>query len=273
MTDRPDLSTLTIAITGGARGIGLATADRLARAGARVVIADRDLEVAEKAAADLGVEVRRLDVGDPDSWRSFAADVGQVDVLVNNAGIMPVGEVVDEPDAVTRAILDVNLLGVITGTKTFAPQMIQRGAGHIVNLASGVGRVAVPGGATYAASKFGVVGFTEATRAELAPHGVDVSMVLPTVVQTELAAGVSQARFVKPVTAEDVAEVIEAVIRKPAAETWVPRWTQGMVRTTQLLPRRVQEGISRVFHADAILQGADHTARAAYEERVRRCGG
>jgi short-subunit dehydrogenase len=264
-----DLSTLTVAITGGARGIGLATAARLSRAGAKVVVGDRDHEAAEKAAADLGVEVLPLDVADPDSWRGFGASAGPLDVLVNNAGIMPVGEIVDEPDAVTRAILDVNLLGVITGTKTVAPAMIARRRGHIVNVASGVGRVAVPGGATYAASKFGVVGFTEATRAELAPYGVDVSMVLPTVVQTELAAGVSQARFVKPVSAEDVAAAIEGVIRHPRAETWVPRWTQGMVRTTQLLPRRVQETIAKVFHADAILTTADSAARASYERRVR----
>ena len=269
MAARVDLSTLSVAITGGARGIGLTTARRLSRAGARVVIGDRDLEAAQKSAAELGVEVLPLDVADPASWRSFATAAGPLDVLVNNAGIMPVGEVIKEPDEVTRAILSVNLLGVITGTKTIAPGMIERGRGHIVNVASGVGRVAVPGGATYAASKFGVVGFTEATRAELAPHGVEVSMVLPTVVQTELAAGVSQARFVKPVTAEDVAAAIEAVIRNPRPETWVPRWTQGMVRTTQLLPRRVQEAISRAFHADAILTSADSAARADYERRVR----
>jgi short-subunit dehydrogenase len=271
MATRPDLSTLTIAITGGARGIGLATATRLARTGAKVVIGDRDVETAQEnaqqAAADL--KVLPLDVGDPASWRSFAASAGPIDVLVNNAGIMPVGAVVEEPDDVTRAILEVNLLGVISGTKTVAPKMIERGRGHVVNVASGLGRVAVPGGATYAASKFGVVGFSDATRAELAPHGVDVSMVLPTVVRTELAAGVSQARFVKPVSAEDVAAAIEAVIRRPRPETWVPRWTQGMVRTTQLLPRRVQEAMSRVFHADAILTGADAAARADYERRVR----
>jgi NAD(P)-dependent dehydrogenase (short-subunit alcohol dehydrogenase family) len=99
------------------------------------VIGDRDVTAAEKAAAELEVEVLPLDVSDPSSWRSFAAAAGSLDVLVNNAGIMPVGPVVEEPDEVTRAILDVNLLGVIIGTKTFAPGMIEQGRGHIVNVA------------------------------------------------------------------------------------------------------------------------------------------
>jgi hypothetical protein len=72
------------------------------------------------------------------------------------------------------------------------------------------------------------------------------------------------------VSAADVAEVIEATIRHPRPELWAPRWTQGMVRATQLLPRAVQEGIGRIFKADQILTAADPAARAAYEERVRR---
>jgi NAD(P)-dependent dehydrogenase (short-subunit alcohol dehydrogenase family) len=136
MSARTELTGLRIAVTGGARGIGLATATRLSRAGARIAIGDRDVGAAEKAAADLDVEVLPLDVADPASWRTFASTVGPVDVLVNNAGIMPVGPAVEEPDAVTRAVLEVNLLGVITGTKTVAPAMIARGHGHIVNVAS-----------------------------------------------------------------------------------------------------------------------------------------
>jgi NAD(P)-dependent dehydrogenase (short-subunit alcohol dehydrogenase family) len=267
-----DLSTLTIAVTGGARGIGEATAERLSRAGARVVIGDRDHALAEVVAERLGERVRaaRLDVADPDSWRAFLETAGPLDVLVNNAGIMPIGSILKEPDEVTRTILDVNVCGVINGTKAVAPGMIERGGGQIVNVASAVGRVAAAGGATYSASKFAVVGFSEATRAELRPHGIEVSLVLPTVVRTELAAGIPQARFVREVSAADVAEVIEATIRHPRPELWAPRWTQGMVRATQLLPRAVQEGIGRIFKADQILTAADPAARAAYEERVRR---
>ena len=270
---RADPVDLTVVVTGSARGIGLATAERLVRAGARVAIGDRDADLAAAAADRLGDRVASapLDVADAGSWQEFLAAVhhlGPVDVLVNNAGIMPVGPVLEEPEAVARAVVDVNLHGVVNGTKAVAPAMVERGRGQIVNVASAVGRVAAPGGATYTASKFAVVGFSEATRAELEPLGVEVCLVMPTVVRTELAAGVPQARFVKPVLPEDVAEAVEATIRKPRPERWVPGWVQGMTKLGQMLPRPVQNGIAKVFRAD-VLAAADPAARAAYEAKVR----
>ena len=270
-----DLSALTLVVTGGARGIGLATVERFARHGARVAVGDRDADLAAEVAARLGPRVAAapLDVTDPASWRTFLAAVehlGAVDVLVNNAGVMPLGPVLDEPDHVARTIVDVNLHGVINGTKAVVPAMVARGSGLVVNVASAVGRLATADAATYSASKFAVVGFTEAIRAELRPHGVDVSMVLPTVVRTELAAGVPSARGVKPVTADDVARVIEATVRRPRAELWVPRWSQGLTRATSVLPRRVQEAIAHAFKADTLLADVDPAARAAYEARARR---
>jgi short-subunit dehydrogenase len=130
--------------------------------------------------------------------------------------------------------------------------------------------VAVPHGATYSASKFAVVGFSEAIRQELAPDGIDVTVVLPTVVQTELAAGVPAARGIKPVTAEDVAEVIEAAVRRPKPELWVPRWTQALSKSSLALPRFVQDAMTRATRAGEVLSAADPAARAAYEERARR---
>lgn len=278
MTKHKDLTGMVAAVTGGARGIGLATAERLARAGVKVAIGDRDDALARDVAAELSrttggtVVAAALDVATPSSWGAFLngiSNLGPLDILVNNAGIMPLGDIVKETTEVARRILDVNVHGVINGTKAVAPGMAERGHGHIVNVASAVGRVAVANGATYSASKFAVVGFSEATRAELAPSGIEVSVVLPTVVLTELAAGVGPARGVKPVTAEDVAAVIEDVIRKPVPEAWVPRWTRGMVRVTSMLPRRVGEAISKSMHADKVLADIDEAARAAYEDRAR----
>jgi short-subunit dehydrogenase len=219
-----------------------------------------------------GVIAAPLDVTDPESWAAFleeVAPIGPIDVLVNNAGIMPLGPVLKEPDEVARRIVDVNLHGVIFGTKAVAPGMVERGHGHVVNVASAVGRVAVADGATYSASKFAVVGFSEATRAELEPLGVDVSVVLPALVQTELAAGVPTTRGIKPVTADDVAKVIEATVRKPQPETWVPRWTQGLTKFGMVLPRPLQRAMARAFNADRTLADADSAARAEYERRAR----
>lgn len=271
------VSGLSVIVTGGARGIGRATVDAFVRAGSRVAAGDLDPGALREvvAAYDGRVVGAPLDVSEPASWQEFLAAVaalGPVDVLVNNAGIMPLGPVLKEPDEVTRRIVDVNLHGVINGTKAVGPGMVERGRGHVVNVASAVGRVAVADGATYSASKFAVVGFSEATRAELAPHGIDVTVVLPTIVQTELAAGVSQTRGMRPVTADEVAEVILEAVRRPRAELWVPRWTQPMTKTTQALPRRVQELMTRAFKADRVLADVDQAARADYERRVRSAG-
>jgi short-subunit dehydrogenase len=270
-----DVAGLVVVVTGGARGIGRATVDRLARAGCRVALGDLDADLAAAVAGEHGdrVVAAPLDVTAPGSWTAFldaTAALGPVDVLVNNAGIMPLGPLLEEPDAVTRRIIEVNLLGVVNGTKAVAPGMVERGRGHVVNIASAVGRVAVANGATYSASKHAVVGLTEALRSELGPAGVEVSMVMPTVVRTELAAGVAQARGVPDVTPEDVATVVEDVVRRPRAEVWVPGWTQPMTKLTQALPRRVQEAMARAFAADALLADVDEGARAAYEERARR---
>ncbi|HWJ65950.1 MAG TPA: SDR family oxidoreductase [Nocardioides sp.] len=271
----PSLSHLSVIVTGGARGIGRATVDRFARQSARVAVGDLDAALAAEVAAPYGdrVAAARLDVSDVDSWAAFldeVAHLGPWDVLVNNAGIMPLGPVLDEPERVARTIMDVNVHGVINGTKTVVPGMVERGRGHVVNVASAVGRVAVPHGATYSASKFAVVGFSEAIRQELAPQGVEVTVVLPTVVRTELAAGVPAARGIRPVTADDVAAVVEQAVRRPRAEMWVPRWAQGLGKPTLALPRFVQDAMSRATRAGDVLSSADPAARAAYEERARR---
>ncbi|WP_370290983.1 SDR family oxidoreductase [Nocardioides sp.] len=268
---------LSVIVTGGARGIGRATVDRFVRAGARVAIGDLDLAVAQQAVDAHGDKVvaARLDVTDAASWASFldeVAHLGPFDVLINNAGIMPIGSILKETDETTKLIMDVNVHGVINGTKALAPGMVERGRGHIVNVASAVGRVAVPYGATYSASKFAVVGFSEALRQELEPEGIDVTVVLPTVVQTELAAGVPAARGIKPVTAEQVAEVIESAVREPKAELWVPRWTQGLTKPTLAMPRVVQTVMTRLTAADHVFKDADSAARAGYEDRARRTG-
>ena len=136
-----------------------------------------------------------LDVTERESFAAFLdgaeEQLGPLDVLVNNAGIMQVGRFIDEDDLTARRMVDINLHGVILGTKLALERMIPRDRGHIVNISSQAGKFGAPGGATYSATKHAVVGLTEAVRGELRLMGahVDLSYVMPFVVNTELGSG------------------------------------------------------------------------------------
>jgi len=267
------LTDQVVVITGAGRGIGLATASHFAAEGAIVVIGDLDDDVAAKAALQVrGRAVGHVvDVADRASYArfiTFAEQQGPIDILVNNAGIMPLSPLVEESDEATDRILDVNLRAVITGTKLVAPAMIARGSGHIINIASAVGRIAVANGATYSASKYAVMGFSEAMQSELAPAGVDVSCILPTVVDTELAAGVSATKGMRAVRPEEVAAAIVGVAGRPRFETWVPAWSKGLFYSMNVLPRRVRTSAGHAIGADEALRNVDAEARREYERRA-----
>ena len=218
-----------VAITGGARGIGEATARSFVREGAQVAIGDLDVALAEKTAATLGggTIALELDVTDKDSFGSFLSQVeerlGPVDVLVNNAGIMPIGPFVEEDDATAQRMVDINIHGVIFGMKLVLPSMMRRNTGHIVNVASQAGKGGFPGGATYCGTKHAVVGISEAVRAELRETNIEVSCVMPAVVNTELGSGLVETRAVKVSEPSDVADAIvdavkSAEVRRLGAE-------------------------------------------------------
>jgi NAD(P)-dependent dehydrogenase (short-subunit alcohol dehydrogenase family) len=270
---RRSLNGKVVAITGGARGIGKATATGLARKGCRIAIGDLDLGLAEETAAGLGggAVALELDVTDRASFARFLDEterqLGPVDVVVNNAGIMPVTALIDESDDSIRRQLDINVYGVIVGTQLAIERMRPRGGGHIVNLASQAGKTAIPGIATYSGTKHAVVGISEATRAELRGSGVEVHCVMPTVVNTELTAGLGQ-KLIKPVEAEDVANEIVAALELGRFDVYVPRSNAVMTRFSALMPRRVNEAIARLMKADKLMFEVDHAARRAYEERA-----
>ena len=160
---------VSVAVTGAGRGIGRAIAIRLASAGARVTIGDIDLEAATAVADGLGDSAAVvLDVTRPEQFATFldAAEqhYGPLGVLVNNAGVDWIGPFHEEPDEVTRREIEINLYGTALGTKLALSRMLPRRNGHIVNIASGAGRVPLPGTSTYSASKHGVVGLTESLR-------------------------------------------------------------------------------------------------------------
>ena len=200
------------------------------------------------------------------------SDLGPLDVLVNNAGIMLVGwSFADEDEDTTRKMVDVNLHGVLNGTKLALERMRPRRSGHIVNISSQAGNGGFPGGATYCATKFAVRGFSEAVRNELVLEELDieVSCVMPTVVNTELGAGLPDTRGVKLVEPAEVAAEIVSALKSPRFDVHVPRYTGSINKLAGLLPRRGREALGRFLKADQILWDADHASRSGYEARAQ----
>jgi short-subunit dehydrogenase len=267
-----------VAVTGAARGLGLATAKALADRGARLAIADLDGELARVEAAALpgpGPHAGyAADVTDPEAFAAFLdeaeRDLGPIDVLVNNAGIMPVGPFAQEDPSVTRRQVEINIVGVMTGTRLALDRMLPRGRGHVVNLASAAGRVAVPGEAVYTATKHAVVGFGEALRAELRGTGVHVTTVMPSLAATELAAGMRPPRFVPMVQPDQVAAAIAGALERPKLEVIVPAWTTGLIRLQLAMPAGFRDAMRRFFRIEEVGGEVDYGARAAYVERYER---
>lgn len=262
-------------VTGGARGIGRAIAAALRDAGLRVVIADRDHDVAEATARALGggVVAHALDVTDAAAFHELVArvgrEVGPVDVLVNNAGIMAVGGFLDQSPRADRSHVEVNLFGVIHGMRAALPGMLERGRGHVVNVASVAGRVPTPHAAVYAATKHAVVGLTEAVRAEHLHSGVAFSYVLPAFVRTELTAGTRPPRVVAPVEPEAVGAAVARALHTREVALYVPRIARIGHVLPAVLPRALVEPLGRWFGVDRLFSGVDAQARAAYAARVR----
>jgi len=265
-----------VAITGGARGIGRATATALAREGARVAIGDLDGPLAEREASALGGGAvgLLLDVTDRGSFERFLDEVeralGPLDALVNNAGIMHMERFVEEDDAAAIRQVDVNLHGVITGSKLAVRRFLPRGRGHLVNVASSAGKFGIAGVATYSATKHAVVGLTEALRTELHGTGIELSVVMPGIVDTELVDGVGNTRGVKRVAPEEVAAAIVEALQTGRFDVYVLKSLGSLWRTMAVLPRRVNEGIGRALKSDRVMLDFDHSRREGYELRARR---
>ena len=260
-----DLDGAVACVTGGARGIGRATAAALADRGTTVWIGDVDADAAEQAAAELGVHAAHLDVTDRDSFAVFLDEAGEVDVLVNNAGVMRTGAFVEQgPDTQDREIA-INLGGVVTGMRLVLPGMLERGRGHIVNVASMAGKMTVPGASVYTATKFAVAALSRTVRAELAGTPVTVATVLPSAVATDLDAGLNHGPI--PVSPpSDVADAIVASCRGGRREIYVPRWAGPVGRFVDGLPEPVGELAKRAAGAQGRLT-VDNEQRRAYAAR------
>ncbi|WP_433327338.1 SDR family oxidoreductase [Spirillospora sp. CA-294931] len=258
-----------IAVTGAARGIGLATARALRDKGATVVIGDIDEAAVTEAGRGLGVDAFALDVTSRESFAAFLGRVERLDVLINNAGVMPIGPVTEESEADARRCLDINVHGVMTGTKLALERMLPRGRGHVINIASLAGVLPTPGLALYNASKAAVLAFTEATRLEVRERGVHVSAVLPTFTNTELVAGTRSPKGQKNCEPEDIAAAIVELVGRPRPQVVVPRRLGPQTRLGTLLPDGVKRAIARKYGLDTLFLDYDHAARKVYDARIR----
>ncbi|MGE5697632.1 MAG: SDR family oxidoreductase [Candidatus Sericytochromatia bacterium] len=272
------ISGKTIAITGAARGIGHATAKALLQRGARVVIGDRDVRALESAVGPLDrigpVSGYPLDVTNRQSFGEFLDKArseggGRIDVLINNAGVMPIGSFLSQSEQAIRSAIEVNFYGVLNGCQLVLPEMVARRSGHIVNIASLAGMIAVPGQAVYAGTKFAVVGLSVALADEFAAQGVEVSAILPTFTNTELITGTRPSTAQKPVQPEDIAAAVVHVLDEPTTVLSVPRYGRFLAGVAQLLSPRRRRWLNRKMGNDRVFLDFDPTARQSYEERAQ----
>jgi NAD(P)-dependent dehydrogenase (short-subunit alcohol dehydrogenase family) len=274
MTDSISLTSLSVVVTGGGNGIGRAVAESFARAGARVCIGDIDAPAAEAVAQSLGGDALGLplNVTDREAFARLLDQAeernGPLDVLVNNAGIDWIGPFHDEPDEVSRREINVNLFGTIVGSRLAVQRMLPRGRGHLVNVASGVGRVPLPGSAVYSATKHGVVGLTESLRLEYRGSGLRFSVIQPAQVDTAMLDGQARPPLLAVVTAQDVADAVVEAVRENRFEVWVPRNQAITAKIGAILPRRARESLLRVIGVGRIGSETDQVARRSYHERM-----
>jgi 3-oxoacyl-[acyl-carrier protein] reductase len=178
----------TALVTGAARGIGRATAERFLAAGYEVTIGDRDRAAVEATAAEIGAKAVQLDVTDEASVISCASAISDLSVLVNNAGLYLPGTLATLTVEDYRTVMDVNLLGPILMTRHLADALAANGGGAVVNLASMSGFTPVPGTGAYSMAKAGVISFTELAALEYAPRGIRVNAVAPGRIATAMTA-------------------------------------------------------------------------------------
>jgi len=263
-----NLNNKVVVITGAGSGIGRALAVNLARKGSLLALSDVDeaglaetVALANQAGAP---EVRsdRLDVADRDAFASYAAAVashfGRVNVVINNAGVALAGEVADLSYDDMEWITRINFWGVVHGTKEFLPHLIASGDGHVVNLSSLFGLVAMPGQSAYNATKFAVRGFTEALREEmlLGKHRVGVSCVHPGGIKTAIA---RNARVAATEDKQKTADLFDKKLAKMTPE-----------RAAEIIVRGIEKNQARVLvgmDAHALHQFAKF-AGSRYEDVV-----
>ncbi len=246
-------------VTGGSSGIGKAAAVMLAKRGVRVALVARREDVLEEAVVEVsefgsGVGYA-CDVSDEaqvcEMAQHVAGDLGAVDILINNAGFAIYGSVESLSASEIRAQMETNYFGAVHCTKAFLDQMLARRSGKIVNVASVAASFGLPGMAAYCASKFAMLGFSEALRGELHGTGVGVTVVSPIAVRTPFFEHESFANIPRyspmSLSAEKVARAIVGAIGSSRGEVTVPGVARVAVWTRHTLPHLVDYFVSSAF--------------------------
>ena len=262
-----DLTGKRVLITGAGHGLGRAIARELARAGAAVVVTDREPDrvtavVAEVKAIGADAVGYPLDVTVPEQVaavrKQLHADRGPIDVLVNNAGIVAGGPFLDVPLDHHAQTVAVNLTGVLTVTHAFLPDLLSRPEGRLVNIVSASAIVAVPLAASYAATKWAVLGFSESLREELRQAGhrhVRVSAVCPSFISTGLFDGAKPPLLTRVLTPEEVARAVRRAAERGTEFVLLPRSVRLLYAVAGLLPRRLYRQLCRLLGVSASMTG------------------
>lgn len=271
-------------VTGAGQGLGKEIAARLARRGYAVHVTDRDEELARATAAEIGNGAwsSGLDVIDHEAAQAVAADTvrraGSLALWVNNAGILQTGPMWTTDMASWRRLIEVNTIGTLHGVGAALEHMRPAGRGHIINIASLAGLVAVPGEAVYAASKHAVVGLSQSTLADLRASGVKdvhISCICPDGMWTPMlfdrlddpeAAMSFSSSMLQP---SDVADVVEKVVDRPRPVTSVPGWRGGLARLSSAAPTLGLRAIPAIRRFGSFQQGRMRRRSSSSSESER----
>ena len=243
-----DLQGRTALVTGASSGIGLATAVAMARAGATLKLTGRDRAALEEVAHRTRGSFLGADLAEPGALDGLTEWAGPIDVLVNNAGFGLAGPLASAAPEEIERLIRVNLTAPVLLARAFLPAMLDRGSGHIVNVASVAGHVGVQGEAVYAATKGALIAFGESLRYELQGSGVGVTTVSPGVIATKFfeREGLPYTRrFPRAVSPERVARAVVMAIRRNQAQVFVPAWMAFPVWLRGAAPWLYRQGASR----------------------------
>lgn len=237
-----DLRGKVVLVTGAARGMGRLHALTFAREGAVVIITDIDREELQNAEAELrraghDVHAYLQDISVREDCFALAAkveeEVGPVDVLINNAAVAIPRTILDMSEDAFRRTTEVNYLGQVWMIQAFVPSMVKRGSGHVVNICSMAGKVAAPYLGAYCATKFALVGLTDALRQELKGSGVGTTIVNPGYITTGMFEGARPALITRWQDPQRVTDAVLRAVKLGRSEAFVPRfvaWLSGFAR-------------------------------------------